>query len=147
MEVFYRVFLDEKSMSLNELAKAYGSNSDKFKDWLKNESAAVKETCMYEMKLFFARFANFILANIKGYINYENRYIISDVIYRKYKQKLEQLGELYDHKKPHTMRYNIRFIKDIGEQINPLEGVVFSFCRNDYKLTGTFAPLNRLMWM
>ena len=147
VEVFNRVFLDEKTMSLNELAKAYGSNSDKFKDWLKNESVTVKETCMYEMKLFFARFANFILANIKGYINYENRYIISDVIYRKYKLKLEQLGEHYDHKKPHTMRYNIRFIKDIGEQINPLEGVVFSFYGNDYKLTGTFAPLNRLMWM
>lgn len=147
VEVFNRVFLDEKTVHLNELAKAYGSNSDRFKDWLKNESAAVKESCMYEIKLFFTRFANFILANIKGYINYENRYIISDVLYRKYKMKLAELENCDNPKKQSIIKKNVDLINGIGEQINPLEGVVFGFYGSNYKLTGTFAPLNQLMWM
>ena len=93
------------------------------------------------------RFSNFILANSIGYVNYENRYIISDLLYRTYKQKIESLKNCDDLKKQEIIDQNIDIIESTGEQINALEGVVIEYNNNTYKLTGSLAPLNQLMWL
>lgn len=145
--VFDRIFFDIKAVNLRELVKKFQGKENDFRNWLENDSQKVKENCMYDLKLFFTKFANFVLSNANGYVNYENRYIISDLLYRTYKQKSEFLKGYADPKKKEVAERNINLIESTGTQINALEGVVLKYKDNLYKLTGTFAPLNQLLWM
>ena len=145
--VFDRIFFDIKTVNLRELVKHFQGKENDFRNWLEFEGQKVKENCMYDLKLFFTKFANFVLSNAVGYVNYENRYIISDLLYRTYKQKSESLEGCTDPKKKEVVERNINLIESTGTQINALEGVVLKYKDNLYKLTGTFAPLNQLLWM
>lgn len=146
-EIFNRIFFDSKHIHLDVLTKYFPGNEKKFKDWLKTDGPKLKKLCMHKLKSLFTRFSNFILANSIGYVNYENRYIISDLLYRTYKQKIESLKNCDDLKKQEIIDQNIDIIESTGEQINALEGVVIEYNNNTYKLTGSFAPLNQLMWL
>lgn len=146
-EIFNRIFFGSKHIHIGELVKHFPDNEKKFKAWLKTDGPELKKLCMHKLKSLFTRFSNFILSNSVGYVNYKNRYIISDILYRTYKQKIESLKNCDDLKKQEIIDLNVDLIESTGEQINALEGVVFEYKDNLYKLTGTFAPLNQLLWM
>ena len=138
--LFERIFSGVCSgeSSINNLSKYHDKNM--IKTWLTQYSKVIKDECTRDLRMFFVRFGNFIMSQLDGYVNYEDRYFISDLLYKNY---LSKPKSTYD-----------QLLKQTGYQFNALEGVVFKYSLCDtpnpesrlYKLTGSFEFINKAMW-
>ena len=138
--LFERIFSGVCSgeSSINNLSKYHDKNM--IKTWLTQYSKVIKDDCIRDLRMFFVRFGNFIMSQLDGYVNYEDRYFISDLLYKNY---LSKPKSIYD-----------QLLKQTGYQFNALEGVVFKYSLCDtpnpesrlYKLTGSFEFINKAMW-
>lgn len=141
--IFERLFFNIKSVEVNVIYKACADKCN-IKEWLNIYGKIAKRCCMYDIKLFFIKLGNFLMRHCYGYINYPNRYIICDILDNLFKSRLSDLydsGTVSDEQD-----FNVNLIRDAEWQINALEGFVFDYKGDKYKLTGTFGPLNQIMW-
>ena len=105
---------------------------------------ALKEI-MKPVRMFFYRLGDEIIERCKDYTNLGREGIVLDEILRQLeatKELLRNAGE-DDLDLQQKMTYFLQCLTDLGDKHNSMEGVVFKYRGHTFKLTGSFAALNR----
>ena len=113
----------------------------------KNRLPGVFNKLMYPLELFVYKLGNGAIKLFRGFSNegYEEEAIL------KLRQQLEDAKSLVansnDEDENEKLGRCLQFLKDLGDEVNATEGIVFNYDvdgkTHTFKLTGSFAALNR----
>ena len=124
--LFNRFFKNDKSTNLKQIKELYPECAVLIESLCDTEYKYCLEHCTGKFKDFIINVGNTILGNTTGYINEDNKYDICQYLYNQLKLVGINLWN-YDHK------------------INALEGVVFNYKGENYKWTGSFTVINKIL--
>ena len=101
---------------------------------------------MEPFEAIFLRLGAVVLSNISEFLAANPAKSVQE-IKSDIAQLLKQVKETNDPAILSKVEYQLRRLEKLGgfEKIVPVEGIVFTFKGNTYKLTGAFAPVNQLI--
>ena len=144
----YRWALNDKSTNITKIKKLI--DNEQFSEWVaafdKKDFRVFQKQNIEPFESIFLRLGAVVLKNIKNYLA-----VSPDTAVKKIKQDLLALiKELQTSDNPATLKKletELKKIERIGgfDSIVPIEGIVFTYGGNTYKLTGSFAPVNQIL--
>jgi hypothetical protein len=144
----YRWAFNDKSTSITKIKKLIDNQS--FADWVsvfdKKDFKLYQKQNIKPFESIFLRLGAVVLKNIKNYLAANPSKAV-----QKIKNNLTELiKELQTSDNIETIKKletHLKQIESIGgfDTIVPIEGVVFTYGGNTYKLTGSFAPVNQIL--
>lgn len=103
---------------------------------------ALKEI-MVPIETFFYRLGNDIISNCVVYTNMGRETETVNVMIKQLKATQELIAQTGDLESEKEMTYWLQRLSELDFKYNSLEGVVFQYKGHTFKLTGSFAALNR----
>ena len=144
----YRWAFGDKSTSITNIKKMI--DNDQFYEWVyafdKKDFTLYKKQLIQPFESIFLRLGAVVLKNIKNYLA-----VNPDSAVQNIKRSLTGLiRELQTSDNIATIKkleIELKKIEQIGgfDTIVPIEGIVFTYRGNTYKLTGSFAPVNQIL--
>ena len=138
----------DKSTSITKVKKMI--DNDQFADWVsafdKKDFKLYRKQNIQPFESIFLRLGAVVLKNIKNYLAANPKAAVQDI-----KQNLtdliKQLQTSDDIATIKKLEAELKKIEQIGgfDTIVPIEGIVFTYGGNTYKLTGSFAPVNQIL--
>ena len=138
----------DKSTSITKVKKMI--DNDQFADWVsafdKKDFKLYRKQNIQPFESIFLRLGAVVLKNIKNYLAANPKAAVQDI-----KQNLtdliKQLQTSDDITTIKKLEAELKKIERIGgfDTIVPIEGIVFTYGGNTYKLTGSFAPVNQIL--
>jgi len=138
----------DKSTSITKVKKMI--DNDQFADWVsafdKKDFKLYRKQNIQPFESIFLRLGAVVLKNIKNYLAANPKAAVQDI-----KQNLtdliKQLQTSDDITTIKKLEAELKKIEQIGgfDTIVPIEGIVFTYGGNTYKLTGSFAPVNQIL--
>ena len=101
------------------------------------------KTIMEPVEMFFYRLGNEIIKRCKDYTNLGREGIVLDEILKQLAATQELLNKSDDLDLQEKMTYLLQRLSELDFKYNSMEGVVFNYRGHTFKLTGSFAALNR----
>jgi hypothetical protein len=98
---------------------------------------------MEPVEMFFYRLGNEIIRRCKDYTNLGREGIVLDEILKQLAATKELIANSGDLELQNKMTDLLRKLAELEFNYNSMEGVVFNYRGHTFKLTGTFAALNR----
>ena len=139
---------NDKSTRINNVVKMIDNES--FSAWVsafdKKDFKAYQKQNIEPFESIFLKLGAVVLKNIKNYLA-----VSPDKAVRQIKKDLMSLiKDLQTSDNPDTLKKletELKKIERIGgfDTIVPIEGIVFTYGGNTYKLTGSFAPVNQIL--
>ena len=139
---------NDKSTSITALKKQI--QSPEFLQWVtefdKKDFKSYQKQNMEPFEAIFLRLGAVVLSNISEFLAANPAKSVQE-IKSDIAQLLKQVKETNDPAILSKVEYQLRRLEKLGgfEKIVPVEGIVFTFKGNTYKLTGAFAPVNQLI--
>ena len=139
---------NDKSTSITALKKQI--QSPEFLQWVtefdKKDFKSYQKQNMEPFEAIFLRLGAVVLSNISEFLAANPAKSVQE-IKSDIAQVLKQVKETNDPAILSKVEYQLRRLEKLGgfEKIVPVEGIVFTFKGNTYKLTGAFAPVNQLI--
>jgi hypothetical protein len=125
-------------------------DNEQFAQWIsafdKKDFKAYQKQNIEPFETIFLRLGAVVLKNIKNYLAANPDKAVQEI-----KQDLAALiKDLQTNNNPDTLKKletQLKRIERIGgfDSIVPIEGIVFTYGGNTYKLTGSFAPVNQIL--
>lgn len=143
--LFDRWFNSNKKINLKDIKKMYSDYINEITLLDKKDYKNIITYCCEPLDVFFSKMGNDIINMCEGIINGNSK---NDVILQ-LKQELNSVinnvkssdnSDLNDKLEKQLMR-----LERLGNQINPVEGIVFNYKGKTMKLTGSFAALNQIL--
>ena len=144
----YRWAFNDKSTSITKIKKLI--DNQPFADWVssfdKKDFKLYQKQNIKPFESIFLRLGAVVLKNIKNYLAANPSKAV-----QKIKNNLTELiKELQTSDNIETIKKletHLKQIESIGgfDTIVPIEGIVFTYGGNTYKLTGSFAPVNQIL--
>jgi hypothetical protein len=139
---------NDKSTSITALKKQI--QSPEFLQWVtefdKKDFKSYQKQNMEPFEAIFLRLGAVVLSNVSEFLAANPAKSVQE-IKSDIAQVLKQVKETNDPAILSKVEYQLRRLEKLGgfEKIVPIEGIVFTFKGNTYKLTGAFAPVNQLI--
>lgn len=138
---------NDKSFNLRALKKLIPDDEmEKFVELEKNKGQIYKDFAR-PLDILFLKLGGIVLKNVEGFLAAS-----PDESVKNMTNEINSLvnsiknDKNADPKLAAKLDYQLARLNDIGwENIAPLEGLVFKYNDNVYKLTGTFAPVNQIL--
>ena len=105
--------------------------------------AVALKQIMEPVEMFFYRLGNEIIRRCKDYTNLGREGIVLDEILKQLAATKELIANSGDLELQNKMTDLLRKLAELEFNYNSMEGVVFNYRGHTFKLTGTFAALNR----
>lgn len=143
--LFDRWFNSNKKINLKDIKKMYSDYINEITLLDKKDYKNIITYCCEPLDVFFSKMGNDIINMCEGIINDSSK---NDVILQ-LKQELNSIinnirssdnSDLNNKLEKQLMR-----LERLGNQINPVEGIVFNYKGKTMKLTGSFAALNQIL--
>ena len=144
----YRWALNDKSTSISKIKKLI--DNEQFIKWVsafdKKDFKLYQKQNIKPFESIFLRLGAVVLKNIKNYLAANPNKAVQQI-----KNNLTELiKELQTSDNIETIKkleIQLKKIEAIGgfDTIVPIEGIVFTYGGNTYKLTGSFAPVNQIL--
>lgn len=144
----YRWAFGDKSTSITKIKKMV--DNDQFYEWLyafdKKDFKVYRKQNIQPFESIFLRLGAVVLKNIKNYLAANPNAAVQD-IKRNLTDLIKQLQTSDDIATIKKLETELKKIEQIGgfDTIVPIEGIVFTYGGNTYKLTGSFAPVNQIL--
>lgn len=138
----------DKSTSITKVKKMI--DNDQFADWVsafdKKDFKVYRKQNIQPFESIFLRLGAVVLKNIKNYLAANPKAAVQD-IKRNLTDLIKQLQTSDDIATIKKLEAELKKIEQIGgfDTIVPIEGIVFTYGGNTYKLTGSFAPVNQIL--
>lgn len=138
----------DKSTSITKVKKMI--DNDQFADWVsafdKKDFKLYRKQNIQPFESIFLRLGAVVLKNIKNYLAANPKAAVQD-IKRNLTDLIKQLQTSDDIATIKKLEAELKKIEQIGgfDTIVPIEGIVFTYGGNTYKLTGSFAPVNQIL--
>jgi hypothetical protein len=139
---------NDKSTRINNVVKMI--DNEQFAQWVsafdKKDFKAYQKQNIEPFETIFLRLGAVVLKNIKNYLAANPSKAVQEI-----KRDLAGLiKDLQTKNDPDTLKKletQLKRIERIGgfDSIVPIEGIVFTYGGNTYKLTGSFAPVNQIL--
>ena len=98
---------------------------------------------MSPVQTFFYSLGNEVISGVENYANVGREAQVMDAYAEQLKMTQEMIRETGDLKYQSEMTRCLQKLSQLGNKYNAMEGVVFKYRGNTFKLTGSFAALNR----
>ena len=144
----YRWAFGDKSTSITKIKKLI--DNDQFADWVsafdKKDFKLYRKQNIQPFESIFLRLGAVVLKNIKNYLAANPNAAVQD-IKRNIANLTKQLQTSDNIETINKLETELKKIEQIGgfDTIVPIEGIVFTYGGNTYKLTGSFAPVNQIL--
>lgn len=136
---------NNKPMNISEIEKKVGN--DAFMNWLRNVDRSKKfKEFIQPLEVLILELGNEILKNVSGFLNTDND---QEII--KLKNDISKTIDIIKNSNNiddiSMLTKNLEKLNKIGglDSIIPSEGVVFKYRGKLYKITGSFAPVNKIL--
>ena len=154
-ERFPNIQMELKNILINRWARKIsqrisnvdcGEFFDEINKFDKEESSKINLTILKPLELLFLSFGTLILKNIDCTMTVDRNDALSS-LRRDLLSIIDRVEKSGDESLKNKLHTQLTRIEDIGGLTNlaPLEGLVFIYKGNEYKLTGLFAPINQIM--
>lgn len=155
-DILEKRLLDGKSdgeYHLNNIKKWLASNKPEMKneilgllDRYKKEATQIMKKMIAPMEDFFVNLGTVIIENASGYEN-EGRYgeVIKYLTDKLEEKKIDIQTNFMNTDEYTKYLLYLEKLKNAGNKLNAMEGIVFNWRGMTMKLTGCFAPLNQIM--
>ena len=143
----YRWSFGDKSTSITKIKKLI--DNDQFAEWVsafdKKDFKLYRKQNIQPFESIFLRLGAVVLKNIKNYLAANPNAAVQD-IKRSIANLTKQLQTSDNIETINKLETELKKIEQIGgfDTIVPIEGIVFTYGGNTYKLTGSFAPVNQI---
>ena len=144
----YRWAFGDKSTSITKIKKLI--DNDQFAEWVsafdKKDFKLYRKQNIQPFESIFLRLGAVVLKNIKNYLAANPKAAVQD-IKRSIANLTKQLQTSDNIETIKKLETELKKIEQIGgfDTIVPIEGIVFTYGGNTYKLTGSFAPVNQIL--
>ena len=144
----YRWAFGDKSTSITKVKKMI--DNEQFADWVsafdKKDFKLYRKQNIQPFESIFLRLGAVVLKNIKNYLAANPKAAVQD-IKRSIANLTKQLQTSDNIETIKKLETELKKIEQIGgfDTIVPIEGIVFTYGGNTYKLTGSFAPVNQIL--
>ena len=146
--LIYRWAFGDKSTSITKIKKLI--DNDQFAEWVsafdKKDFKLYRKQNIQPFESIFLRLGAVVLKNIKNYLAANPNAAVQD-IKRNIANLTKQLQTSDNIETINKLETELKKIEQIGgfDTIVPIEGIVFTYGGNTYKLTGSFAPVNQIL--
>lgn len=146
MNILYsRWFDDDKPLNIRQIKQLYKNYDDDIDRLDKKEYKKIINTVMEPIDIFFGNLGNAIIRQCDGFINSG----IEDEVISRLRQETEDVID-YVHKNGSIeandkLSHHLNRLYMLGNEINPVEGIVFRYKGKLMKCTGSFAALNQML--
>ena len=144
----YRWAFGDKSTSITKIKKLI--DNDQFAEWVssfdKKDFKLYRKQNIQPFESIFLRLGAVVLKNIKNYLAANPNAAVQN-IKRSISGLVKQLQTSDNIETINKLETELKKIEQIGgfDTIVPIEGIVFTYGGNTYKLTGSFAPVNQIL--
>ena len=146
--LIYRWAFGDKSTSITKIKKLI--DNDQFAEWVssfdKKDFKLYRKQNIQPFESIFLRLGAVVLKNIKNYLAANPNAAVQN-IKRSISGLVKQLQTSDNIETINKLETELKKIEQIGgfDTIVPIEGIVFTYGGNTYKLTGSFAPVNQIL--
>lgn len=145
MDIYNRLFNDDKSVKATELKKRYPDHADDIKELDKSIKKQVCGDVMEPMDNIFLSIGNELIDMLDGFTNDGAK----DKVIATLKQNLEDTVAAVEKDgsdaAKEKLTKSMNRLQALGNKYNAAEGIVFMYKNRRMKLTGSFAPINQAM--
>lgn len=143
--LYNRWFNNDKSVNIKKIRELYPDDVDKLDAVDKKDYKTWVRYVMEPLDFFFSDFGNLVLCMYDGYINSGMENKIVDELRKDIKDTIEYIRKNGSVEANDKLNVQIKRLENLGNKINPVEGIVFSYKGRVQKITGSFAALNQLI--
>lgn len=133
------------AFNIRNIKKIYSNNIDDISILDKTKYKDIIDYCYGPLDNFFAKLGNEIINMCKEIINSNSK----DKVILQLKQELNKVISDVNNSNDLDLKYRLERqlnrLEKLGNQINPVEGIVFNYKGKIMKLTGSFAALNQIL--
>ena len=146
--LIYRWAFGDKSTSITKIKNMI--DNDQFYEWVyafdKKDFKLYQKQNIQPFESIFLRLGAVVLKNIKNYLAANPNAAVQN-IKRGLSDLVKQLQTSDNIETIKKLETELKKIERIGgfDTIVPIEGIVFTYGGNTYKLTGSFAPVNQIL--
>lgn len=143
--LYKRWFEGDKSTNIKQVKQIYNSHIDRLVELEKTGYKEIASDVMEPLDIFFLDLGNKIIDLCDDIINSGQE----DQVCTQLRQDLEDV--VADVRANGSIAANAKLTKqlnrlaELGEKVNPVEGIVFKYKNKLMKLTGSFAPINQIL--
>lgn len=143
--LYKRWFEGDKSTNIKQVKQIYSSHIDRLVELEKTGHKEIASDVMEPLDIFFLDLGNKIIDLCDDIINSGQE----DQVCTQLRQDLEDV--VADVRANGSIAANAKLTKqlnrlaELGEKVNPVEGIVFKYKNKLMKLTGSFAPINQIL--
>lgn len=145
--LFKRWFDNDKSTNIRVIKEFLTKESaERLYNIDRNDYRNIVRECMRPIDDFFIRLGNDIIKLCKGIINSGYEQNVTQQLVQDLRDTVTSVRERGSVEVRDTLSQQLSRLEELGEDsINAVEGIVFNYKGKVMKMTGSFAPLNRIL--
>lgn len=139
----------DKNNNINTILK-YENLSDEDLLYVKNFDKNIGNIIKIIMKPFdniFIKVGNEVINNISNISNNRHKDKVIKYLNDKLSDVSDEISKSNDQNKLNKFYYELERLSNVSNKLNATEGIVLSYKGHDLKITGSFAPLNKILGM
>lgn len=141
--LYDRIIQYNKSNNINTIKKEYPGREADISELDKNATKEIVGYCTKELDAVFLRLGNSIIKLCKGFMNSGGESRVVDELKRNLESTVKEIEAGNSDEAKRAMLHQLDRIGQ--EEINPTEGIVFTYKGRLMKCTGSFAALNQAL--
>lgn len=124
--------------------------SDNDKSYIRNFDKNINNVIKNKMKPFddiFIKVGNEVIQNISNIFNNQDKDKVIKYLNNKLSNVSDEISKSNDEDTLNKFYYELNRLSNVSNKLNATEGIVLSYKGHDLKITGSFAPLNKILGM
>lgn len=143
--LFNRWFMNDKKINIRDIKKIYPEYTDIISTLDKIGYKTIVNKCVDELDIFFLRLGNAILKLCRGLVNNGLERDVIDYLNNELTTVSNRVKSSANINLQDKLSIQLTRLKNLENQINSSEGIVFIYKDKTMKLTGSFAALNQIL--
>lgn len=143
--LFSRWFERVKKVNIRDIKKIYPEHVDTISTLDKTGYKSIVNKCNDELDIFFLRLGNTILKLCKGLVNNGLEQSVIDYLNSELTSTTNRIKSSANIDLQDKLSIQLARLQNLENQINPSEGIVFTYKGKMMKLTGSFAAINQIL--
>lgn len=124
--------------------------SDNDKSYIRNFDKNINNVIKNEMKPFddiFIKVGNEVIQNISNIFNNQDKDKVIKYLNNKLSNVSDEISKSNDEDTLNKFYYELNRLSNVSNKLNATEGIVLPYKGHTIKITGSFAPLNKILGM
>lgn len=143
--LYKRWFEGNKKVNIKEIKKIYSDHIDEIALLDKSGYKNIVNKCNDDLDIFFLSLGNAILKLCKGLVNNGLEDSVIDYLVKELDIVSNKVKSSSDTNLQDKLNIQLNRLKNLEDQINSSEGIVFTYKGKMMKLTGSFAAINQIL--